>query len=79
MTTEDTNLEYLEQNLPTYLETSLSQMKESWEKVDAGLECLRWGDDWCDLQSSINCAEVDGEITHEQAAYLRNEYLRITY
>lgn len=38
---------------------------------------MDWDWDWCNLQSNINSAEVNGEISSEQAWYLREKYLRI--
>ncbi len=68
---------YLECGLPEFLQESLEQMKAAWEKRDAGENYLRWDCDFCNLQSDINSAEVEGMITSEQAWYLREEYLRI--
>lgn len=68
---------YLECGLPGFLQESLEQMKAAWAKWDAGEVYLRWDCDFCNLQSDINSAEVNGIITSEQAWYLREEYLRI--
>lgn len=68
---------YLECGLPEFLQESLEQMKAAWKKLDAGEDYLRWDCDFCNLQSDINSAEVNGIITSEQAWYLREEYLRI--
>lgn len=68
---------YLECGLPGFLQESLEQMKEAWRKRDAGENYLRWDCDYCNFQSDINVAEVNGLITSEQAWYLREEYLRI--
>lgn len=67
----------LECGLPGFLQESLEQMKEAWRKRDAGENYLRWDCDYCNFQSDINVAEVNGLITSEQAWYLREEYLRI--
>ena len=52
---------YLECGLPPYLQRSLDTMKRAWESEDNG----------------ANSAEVEGEISSEQAWYLRETYLRI--
>lgn len=66
---------YLECDLPAYLQESLERMKECNAKLAQGEEYLRWDCDYMALQSDINCAEVDGEISEEQAWYLRERYL----
>lgn len=68
---------YLECGLPRYLQESLDIMKATWERLDRGEKCPRWDCDYCSLQADINCAEVDGQISADQAWYLREEYLRI--
>ena len=68
---------YLECGLPVYLQQSLEQMKKSWEIEDSGEKDWHWDIYWCELNADINSAEVDQEITHEQAAYLRKKYLRM--
>lgn len=65
---------YLEENLPPFLTESLENMKEAWVKKETG-HYLNWDCDYCDLQSSINMAEVENLITSEQAWYLREKYL----
>ena len=67
---------YLECGLPEYLQESVKQMIETWRKLDAGEEYLRYDVDFCLLQSNINVAEVSGAISSEQAWYLREKYLR---
>ena len=62
---------YLEYDLPIFLQDSIHQMNESWEKIDAGKEDSIWDCNWCDLQSSINICEVEQLITSEQANFLR--------
>lgn len=71
------NDEYLERGLPPYLQISLEAMKESWETIDSGNKDLHWDLTWCDLNSDINVAEVEQEISSEQAWYLRKKYLRM--
>ena len=60
---------YLEYDLPIFLQDSIHQMNESWEKIDAGKEDSIWDCNWCDLQSSINICEVEQLITSEQANF----------
>lgn len=72
-----TNRSYLECGLPPYLQKSLRDMQASWKIVDSGKKDYMWDVYWCDLNASINSAEVDQEITHEQADYLRKQYLRM--
>lgn len=68
---------YLECGLPSYLQESLIQMKEAWQRIDNGEDYLHWDCDFCNLQSDINSAEVEGLISSEQAWYLREKYLRM--
>ena len=68
---------YLEYDLHIFLQDSIHQMNESWEKIDAGKEDSIWDCNWCDLQSSINICEVEQLITSEQANFLRKKYLRM--
>lgn len=68
---------YLECDLPEFLQRSLDQMKKAWELIDAGKEYSLWDCDWCELQSDINAAEVDQQISSEKANYLRKKYLRM--
>ena len=68
---------YLECNLPPYLRASLDNMIASWELVDNGGTDLHWDIWWCDLNADINDAEVNQEISNEQAWYLREKYLRM--
>lgn len=68
---------YLECGLPLYLSESVQRMKEAWDKKKRGIPYLRFDCDYCELQSNINCAEVNQEISADQAWYLRTEYLGI--
>jgi len=68
---------YLECGLPDFLQESIQAMKETWKKLDAGQEYLRWDCDYCNLQSDINSAQVNQIISEEQAWYLREKYLRM--
>lgn len=45
--------------------------------MDSGQKYLHYDCDYCELQIDINCAEVDGDITPDQAWYLRSKYLGI--
>ena len=69
--------EYLECDLPKYLQESLKKMKAAWNKVDNGEDYLHLDCDFCELQSDINTAEVGCVISSEQAWYLREKYLRL--
>ena len=69
--------EYLERNLPSFLQESVEKMKKTWKKLDEGKECPLWDCDYCELQSEINVAEIGNAISSEQAWYLREKYLRI--
>jgi len=69
------DVNYLELHLPAYLEDSLEKFKEGKSKIDSGENYYRFDCDYCFLQSSINTAEVDNDISLEQAWYLREKYL----
>lgn len=71
------NKDYLERNLPPYLQTSLKNMIASWRKIDDGGTDCRWDIYWCELNADINSAEVDQEISPNQARHLREKYLRM--
>lgn len=68
---------YLEKGLPPYLYDSIKAMQECWDRMDNGIYDIQWDCDWCDLNSDINVAEVEQEISSEQAWYLREKYLRM--
>lgn len=72
-----TNHRYLECGLPPYLKKSLDDMKKSWEIEDSGERDIHWDLYWCELNASINSAEVEQTISKEQAVYLRQKYLRM--
>ncbi len=74
MKAADSNIHY-ELAIPNYLKTSLDKMKKAIELKASGQEYLRYDCDYCELQSDINVAEIDGDITQEQAWYLRSKYL----
>jgi len=69
-TGKPTDKAYLEKNLPKYLQHDIDALIEGEKNKSSLLDCL-----WCELYASINSAEVDLEITEEQAAYLRQKYL----
>lgn len=71
------NDEYLERGLPPYLQSSLEAMIEAWKIIDSGKKDYHWDLTWCELNSDINVAEVEQEISSEQAWYLREKYLRM--
>lgn len=68
---------YLEKGLPVALIESIEAMKKSWDIIDSGKEDIMWDVYWCELNSNINCAEVEQIISEEQAWYLREKYLRM--
>ena len=69
--------QYLEQGLPPFLQESLDAMKASWARIDRGERDNLWDCYYCELQSSINMAEVENMIDESQAWYLREKYLRM--
>ncbi len=72
----DSEKDYLEYGLPTYLEDSKQKFIAGEEKYKQGDYTLFDGD-YCEFQSDINVAEVNGDISSEQAWYLREKYLGI--
>lgn len=69
--------DYLERGLPSYLQSSLENMIASWKIVDSGKKDYHWDMYWSELNADINSAEVEQEISTEQAWYLREKYLRM--
>ncbi|MBQ0167274.1 MAG: hypothetical protein KBT02_09235 [Treponema sp.] len=67
--------EYLEYNLPEFLDESLVAFKKALVDIQNGKRYLQLDMDYCELQSNINVAEVEQLITPEQADYLRGKYL----
>lgn len=61
---------------PSYLQESIKQYKIGEEKAKAG-KYFGYDNDFCQLQSDINIAEVSGDITSEQAWALRHNVLGI--
>lgn len=68
---------YLERGLPEFLQDSIGAMQSAWQKLDNGENYLRWDCDYCNLQTDINNAEINGIISSERAWYLREKYLRM--
>lgn len=68
---------YFECGLSNDLKTSIRRMEESWKIEDSGGKDYHWDIAWCELNADINAAEVNQEITSEQAWYLREKYLRM--
>lgn len=68
---EEEILELKEKSLPEYLKHDIDEyLKYKDDKTCLVIDCLR-----DELYDSINCAEVDHEITKEFADYLRKKYL----
>lgn len=61
---------YFELGLPGYLQHDIDQFNKGLQTNDTLLDCM-----WCELYGSINSAFIDGEITEEQAWFLRSKYL----
>ena len=68
---------YLERGLPSFLQKTLDAMKLSWQIEDSGGRDPHWDIAWCDLNADINAAETEQLISHRQAEYLREKYLRM--
>lgn len=68
---------YLENGLPNFLEKSLLQWKNTMRLIEKDERPSTWDLDFCELQSDINVAEVDEQISSRQAWYLREKYLGI--
>lgn len=65
------NKKYLEIGLPDYLSRDIENLLSAEkEKHCLHLDCFQ-----DELYGSINAAYWDGDITEEQAAYLRKKYL----
>lgn len=64
--------EYLEINLPPYLQEDIEQLEEGRRlNLRLRLDIL-----YNEVQGSINSALHSGRITEEQANYLREKYLK---
>lgn len=57
---------YLEKDLPKFLQFDLDEFKNGEKNNVSHMDCL-----WGELSGSINSAFYGGEITEEQAIYLR--------
>jgi len=57
---------YLEKDLPAFLQYDLDEFKKGEVEDVSHMDCL-----WSELSGSINSAFYGGEITEEQANYLR--------
>ena len=69
---------YLEMYLPKYLEESIKRVipvKKAFDLNDNSKLPHDWDCLIGELNADINCAEVDGDISTEQAWYLREKYL----
>jgi len=73
----DLDEDYLECGLPDFLKESIQKMQYAWGKLDRREKYFHWDCDYCELQSNINNAEVNGVISSKQAWYLRKKYLRM--
>ena len=71
------NDKYLERALPDYLQKSIDNMIASWNITDSGKKDYHWDMYWSELNADINAAEVEQEISEDQARYLREKYLRM--
>ncbi|MEG0771234.1 MAG: helix-turn-helix transcriptional regulator [Clostridia bacterium] len=69
--------DYLECDLPEFLRLSVAQMIAGLQKAESDKTYLNLDCDYCNLQSDINSAEVNGIISTEQAWYLREKYLML--
>lgn len=61
--------------LPPYLSESIQSFKIALEKIQNHEKYFHFDCDYCDLQNEINNAEVNEDITLEEANFLRNKYL----
>ena len=68
-------MDYKEYGLPEWLEESKQAFLQADRKIANGEICLDWDCYYCEFQSDINVAEVEQNITSEQANYLRQKYL----
>ena len=63
---------FFENNNPEFLEYSLKMYKKNRNRDCSLIDCY-----YCELQSSINSAEVENLISSDHANYLRKKYLGI--
>lgn len=66
--------EGIRDELPAFLQESIENMERAWEKKKTE-NFSDWDCYYCDLQSSINIAEVEHLISSELAWFLREKYL----
>lgn len=66
----DTDMDYLEVDLPPYLKEDIENLVEGRKTNHFALDGL-----YNELQSSINAAFYGGRIDENQANYLRKKYL----
>ena len=64
-----------EDNLSDILKESIRMYVDMIERLARGEEYLIWDCIVCNLEADINFAEARGEITYDQAWYLREKYL----
>lgn len=62
--------EILEKGLPVYLERDIKNLKEGIKNKVSYVDCLL-----NEVQDSINCAVIDGDISEEQCDYLYKKYV----
>ncbi|MBQ8292274.1 MAG: helix-turn-helix transcriptional regulator [Bacilli bacterium] len=65
-------------DLPPFLVSSIEKMIEAWRHIELNDGYTLWDCDYCELQSEINIAEVEGLITSQRAWELREKYLKIS-
>ena len=65
----------MELDLPQYLVHSINQLTEGRNKVNSGIQYTQLDMDWDELNADIGIAVSNGDITTNQADYLRNKYL----
>ena len=61
------------------LKESIKAMEKSWKIIDNGEKDYHWDLHWSELNADINAAEINKEITVEEARYLREKYLRMEF
>ena len=59
----------LEASLPQYIKKEAIALEEGRKSGSPFLDCL-----YCELQGSVNSAFYSGEISEEQAVYLRRKH-----
>ncbi|MBE5968815.1 MAG: hypothetical protein E7242_01130 [Lachnospiraceae bacterium] len=74
---ENTRTSNVEEMLPSFLKESIDKFVEGKMKSEADKSYMQFDCDYCELQSDINVAEVEGIISSEEAWNLRKKYLGI--